>query len=70
MALTTQQPGDVVRFVLPGGGGWGPPEDRSTDAIGAELADAKLSPGHARRHYGIVVDESGNIAENGCGERA
>ena len=52
-------PGDVVRFVLPGGGGWGPPLDREPEAVAADVADDKLTIEAAREAYGVIVQADG-----------
>jgi N-methylhydantoinase B len=44
--------GDVVRFDSQGGGGYGPPDERTAAAIARDVADGKLSPEAARRLYG------------------
>ena len=48
--------GDVLRYVLPGGGGWGDPLDRDTDAVLADARNEIISTDAARREYGVVID--------------
>lgn len=50
--------GDVVSLRLPGGGGYGAPEDREREAILRDVRDGKISMQAAREDYGIdVTDE-------------
>jgi N-methylhydantoinase B len=48
--------GDVLRYVLPGGGGWGDPLERDTDAVLADARNEIISTDAARREYGVVID--------------
>ena len=57
MVTTTIAPGETVRFMTAGGGGWGDPRERDPQAVAEDVADGKMTPAHARAHYGIVVDE-------------
>jgi N-methylhydantoinase B len=43
--------GDVIRHVQSGGGGYGDPAARAVNAVRDDLADGKISPEFARRHY-------------------
>jgi N-methylhydantoinase B len=43
---------DVVRVVVAGGGGYGDPADRDSEAVAQDVADGKLSAAHATRVYG------------------
>jgi N-methylhydantoinase B len=43
--------GDVVRVVAGGGGGFGSPEERATEAVLADLADGKITRQHLATHY-------------------
>jgi N-methylhydantoinase B len=45
--------GDIVRIATGGGGGWGPPSERSAEAVRADVADGLLSAEDAARTYGI-----------------
>lgn len=47
--------GDVVSLRLPGGGGYGAPEDREREAILRDVRDGKISMQAAREDYGIDV---------------
>ena len=44
--------GDTVTFQTPGGGGMGPPANRSEDAIRADIASGLVTPAFAKEHYG------------------
>ena len=46
------RPGDELRLLMPGGGGFGPPVERPPAAIAADVALGLLSPEAARRDYG------------------
>ena len=48
--------GDVVRWVLPGGGGWGDPLDRDPGRVLRDVRNELVSPAAAERDYGVVVD--------------
>ena len=61
MVTTMIEPGEVIRFLLPGGGGWGPAGERDPAAIARDVADGKLTPAYVREHYGLVVDHAGRI---------
>ncbi|MSP67611.1 MAG: hydantoinase B/oxoprolinase family protein [Alphaproteobacteria bacterium] len=43
---------DQVRFLIPGGGGYGDPGQRELSAIAADLRNGYISPEAARREYG------------------
>ena len=46
--------GDVVRIVIPGAAGWGPPLNRDPQRVLADVRSEKLSEPYARRVYGVV----------------
>lgn len=49
--------GDVIRHQTAGGGGYGPPLERSIDALGRDVTDQKLTALHIAEHYpGHQVD--------------
>ena len=48
--------GDVFRYVLPGGGGWGDPLKRDPAAVAKDLRNELISPETAEKDYGVVVD--------------
>ena len=43
--------GEIVRIRTPGGGGYGPPQDRATQAVQTDLREGKISLEHARKFY-------------------
>lgn len=46
--------GDVVRIVIPGAAGWGPPLQRDPQRVLADVVAGKLTAPYARRVYGIM----------------
>jgi N-methylhydantoinase B len=48
------QPGDLIRHVQPGGGGWGNPLDREPSAVTRDVMNEKISRQKAREVYGVV----------------
>ena len=48
--------GDVVRWVLPGGGGWGDPLERDPERVLRDVRNELVSAAGAERDYGVVVD--------------
>jgi N-methylhydantoinase B len=46
---------DVFRHEMAGGGGYGDPLDRDPALVRADILDEKVSSGHAREAYGVVV---------------
>jgi N-methylhydantoinase B len=51
-------PGQRVRFVMTGGGGYGNPLEREPARVLTDVRDGKVSIGSARRDYGVAIDES------------
>lgn len=49
--------GDVIRLMTGGGGGYGDPRLRKTEAIAHDVATGLVSPRHAREVYGYVAGE-------------
>ncbi|MGE3067659.1 MAG: hydantoinase B/oxoprolinase family protein [Hyphomicrobiaceae bacterium] len=43
--------GESIRMETPGGAGYGPPQERPAELVAADLADHRISPETARRHY-------------------
>ena len=65
--LLTAEPGDVIRFYGPGGGGRGSPLDRETDRVVQDVERGYVSVEAAKAEYGVVltdgvVDEPGTAA--------
>ena len=51
--------GDVFRHVMSGGGGYGDPLEREPGDVLKDIIEEKVTPDHARRGYGVVIDVSG-----------
>ncbi len=47
--------GDLYRHVMAGGGGYGDPYDRDPERVRADVLDGKITVGHAREAYGVVL---------------
>lgn len=54
----TLVPGDKVRLIVSGGGGYGPPEKRDAMRILEDLREGYISSEGARRDYGYESGES------------
>jgi N-methylhydantoinase B len=50
--------GDLVRLCTPGGGGWGDPLKRETEAVRLDVARRLVSVDSARADYGVVLTPS------------
>ena len=48
--------GDVVRWVLPGGGGWGDPLERDPRHVLRDVRNELVSPAAAERDYAVIID--------------
>ncbi|HVX19821.1 MAG TPA: hydantoinase B/oxoprolinase family protein [Acidimicrobiales bacterium] len=57
LAGVVLQPGDAIRIVCGGGGGWGDPLERDVDAVLADVANQLYSASVVRDLYGVVVDD-------------
>lgn len=57
------QPGQALRVLSGGGGGWGDPLERDTALVLDDVLDEIVSPEAARTEYGVVlaVDDDGSI---------
>jgi hypothetical protein len=53
------QRGDLVRYVTPGGGGWGDPLLRDAEAVVSDVANGWLSLESAANDYGVIVTLDG-----------
>ena len=51
------KPGDTVSFQTPGGGGYGPPEERDPELVLRDVIGGKVNRERALEFYGVVVDE-------------
>jgi len=54
--LTLCQPGDVIEFDSAGGGGYGDPLLRDSQAVAADVVNGYVSIEKAREDYGVVID--------------
>lgn len=52
--------GDLVAIGTPGGGGWGDPLSRRSEAILADLQQGLISPEQARNDYGVTAQRTQN----------
>ena len=55
----TMQPGEMLRHVQAGGGGWGHPLDREPAQVLRDVLNDKVSVGKAEELYGVVIDGVG-----------
>lgn len=55
--------GDVIRFQLAGGGGYGEPTERAPAAVLEDVLDGYVSVGEAERRYGVVLDAEGGSVD-------
>jgi N-methylhydantoinase B/oxoprolinase/acetone carboxylase alpha subunit len=62
--------GDVVRYVTPGGGGYGDPFQRDPDAVLDDVRNGWVSSEAARREYGVVVTSQDDYALDETGTAA
>jgi N-methylhydantoinase B len=60
--VVTLDPGDVVRLVCAGAGGWGPPSQRPVEVVLADIAAGKVSTHAAEREYGVVLGDPAGTA--------
>jgi N-methylhydantoinase B len=52
----TIRKGDVFRHVLAGGGGWGDPLERNSQAVLRDVRNEFLSAARAKADYGVILD--------------
>lgn len=57
------EPHDVVRFVTPGGGGYGDPLDRDPALVLRDLQDGFIDAKVARADYGVCIREGAVVAD-------
>jgi N-methylhydantoinase B len=53
--------GDRMRIVSGGGGGYGPPWERETERVLADLAAGYVTPAHAAEAYGVILAPDGAL---------
>jgi N-methylhydantoinase B/oxoprolinase/acetone carboxylase alpha subunit len=54
--------GDVVRYVTPGGGGYGDPLRRDPEAVLTDVRNGWVSVEAARREYGVIITSDDDFA--------
>ena len=57
MVTDTLQPGDVIRHIQPGAGGWGEPLERDIESVEQDVRNDKVSIAKAEELYGVVIDD-------------
>ncbi len=62
------QRGDRIRIESPGGGGYGPPMQRSTAAVRADVDSGYVTREVAARDYGVAIDADGLVDETASAE--
>ena len=55
-SLNFANPGDVITFHNPGGGGYGDPLERDPEAVEGDVRSGYVSPEKAREDYGVVIE--------------
>jgi N-methylhydantoinase B len=60
---TPLRPGDVFSVQMGGGGGYGPPWERSIEKVVQDIHDGRISAERARTAYGVVVDSETGSAD-------
>lgn len=53
------EPGDTIRFVSPGGGGFGDPRRRDPQRVARDVADGRVTIEGAMRDYGVSIGADG-----------
>ena len=61
---TTLTKGDKLIIVTPGGGGWGDPTKRDSDAVRRDVMEGLVRPRRARDVYGVVIDPATGRVDN------
>ena len=57
------QPGSVISYRTPGGGGYGSPLERDPERVLEDVAQGKVTPERARETYGVILDASGKTVD-------
>ncbi len=57
------QPGSVISYRTPGGGGYGTPLARDPERVLEDVAQGKVTPDRARDIYGVVLDATGKAVD-------
>lgn len=61
VAMINLAPGEMVVCYTAGGGGYGPPIERSLEAVGLDVSEGLVSPERAAQVYGVVLTEDGKV---------
>jgi len=56
-------PGDRILYVTAGGGGWGDPMDRSSEAVRLDVLRGFVSEQKARESYGVVLAKDATVVD-------
>ena len=56
MVTDTLHPGDLIRHIQPGAGGWGEPLERDPKSVERDVRNDKVSIAKAEELYGVVID--------------
>jgi N-methylhydantoinase B len=67
-AVVSLDAGDVVDVYTTGGGGYGPPSERSVEAVRRDLREETVSPEAAESDYCVVLDD-GDVDEEATRRR-
>lgn len=59
--LVACDPGDVIRVIGPGAGGWGDPFARPAELVAEDMRRGAVSPAAAARDYGVVLGADGAV---------
>jgi N-methylhydantoinase B len=69
-AMIDLQPGDVATFETPGGGGYGPPAERPTERVRADLEDGYVTPDPATHAAPALPAAAGSAATKPAADAA
>lgn len=61
--------GDEILVGAPGGGGYGPPDERDPELVAADVADGLYTPAEAADIYGVVLGSDGAVDATATAER-
>jgi N-methylhydantoinase B len=53
--------GDFIRLELPGGGGFGSPDEREPDQVALDVADGLITAETALRDYRVALGADGSV---------
>jgi len=56
--LISLKKGDLYRLIQASGGGFGEPRERNVAAVLEDVRQEKMTTGHAKREYGVVIDRA------------